>query len=74
MFLTCILEDYQEGKKTENLVPFLTKAYKATLKRYHGWMAQQLFGVSKIKYKTGVSIFGRTGQISRESHLQEKIF
>jgi hypothetical protein len=45
-FFHCILEDSQQGKKSEDLVPFLKKAYKESLETYHGWMAQHLFGVS----------------------------
>jgi hypothetical protein len=45
-FFSCVLEDSQEGKKSEDLVPFLKKAYKETLEAYHGWMTQKLFGVS----------------------------
>ncbi|GFG33571.1 hypothetical protein Cfor_03466 [Coptotermes formosanus] len=42
-FLNCVLEDSQQGTKSEDLVPFLEKAYGETLKAYHGWMAHKLF-------------------------------
>lgn len=45
-FLNCVLEDSQQGTKSEDLVPFLDKAYAETLKAYHGWMARKLFTVS----------------------------
>ncbi|XP_069684439.1 pleckstrin homology domain-containing family A member 8 [Periplaneta americana] len=44
-FFQCILEDTRQGKNSEDLIPFLKKAYDETLKAYHGWMAQQLFGL-----------------------------
>ncbi|CAG2057010.1 unnamed protein product [Timema podura] len=44
-FFHCIVEDTEKGRKTEDLVPFLKKAYKDVLERYHGWMAQQLFSL-----------------------------
>lgn len=44
-FFSCVLEDSQQGKKSEDLVPFLKKAYKETLETYHGWMTQKLFGL-----------------------------
>ncbi|XP_023716239.1 pleckstrin homology domain-containing family A member 8 isoform X1 [Cryptotermes secundus] len=44
-FFSCVLEDSQQGKKSEDLVPFLKKAYKETLEAYHGWMTQKLFGL-----------------------------
>jgi len=42
-FLNCVLEDSRQGTKSEDLVPFLEKAYAETLKAYHGWMARKLF-------------------------------
>lgn len=44
-FFQCIIDDSDE--KTENLAPFLKKAYTDTLERYHGWMGTKLFGVTK---------------------------
>ncbi|KDR21924.1 Glycolipid transfer protein [Zootermopsis nevadensis] len=44
-FFHCILEDSRQGKKSEDLIPFLKKAYKETLEAYHGWMAQKCFGL-----------------------------
>ncbi|KAK7873111.1 hypothetical protein R5R35_006341 [Gryllus longicercus] len=44
-FFQCVLNDSRDGTRDEDLVPFLKKAYKETLERYHGWMAQQLFGL-----------------------------
>jgi hypothetical protein len=45
-FLNGVLEDSRQGTKSEDLVPFLEKAYGETLKAYHGWMARKLFMVS----------------------------
>lgn len=44
--MNCVLEDSQQGTKSEDLVPFLEKAYAETLKAYHGWVARKLFTVS----------------------------
>nr|CAD7596137.1 unnamed protein product [Timema genevievae] len=50
-FFHCIVEDTEKGRKTEDLVPFLKKAYKDVLERYHGWMAQQLFSLNRLNAK-----------------------
>ena len=46
LFFEKIIHDYKNGKITEDLVACLKKSYKEALEPYHGWMAQQLFGVS----------------------------
>lgn len=47
LFFEKIIEDHKAGNATDDLVAFLKEAYKETLEPYHGWMAQQLFNVSK---------------------------
>lgn len=39
-----------DNEKSENLAPFLKKAYSETLEMYHGWMGTQLFGVFRHNY------------------------
>lgn len=46
LFFEKIVDDHKAKKATEDLVAFLKEAYHETLEPYHGWMAQQLFGVS----------------------------
>ncbi|XP_023716242.1 pleckstrin homology domain-containing family A member 8 isoform X3 [Cryptotermes secundus] len=55
-FFSCVLEDSQQGKKSEDLVPFLKKAYKETLEAYHGWMTQKLFGGNSGNFLTALRI------------------
>ncbi|XP_012282390.1 glycolipid transfer protein [Orussus abietinus] len=45
LFFEKIIEDHKADKATEDLVAFLKKSYKEALEPYHGWMAQQLFGL-----------------------------
>lgn len=49
-FLVLVLEDHRNGTKTEKLVGFIKQGYEATLKKYHGWMIQKIFGV--VSYAT----------------------
>lgn len=46
LFFERIVEDHKVGTATEDLVASLKAAYTETLEPYHGWMVQQLFGVS----------------------------
>lgn len=48
LFFEKIIEDHNTGKATDDLVAFLKEAYKMSLEPYHGWMIQQLFGVSIV--------------------------
>lgn len=36
----------RNGTSTEDLRPFCLDAYEKSLKRYHGWMVQQVFSVN----------------------------
>ncbi|XP_046421799.1 glycolipid transfer protein [Neodiprion virginianus] len=45
VFFEKIIEDHKTGKASDDLVALLKKAYKEALEPYHGWMAQQLFGL-----------------------------
>lgn len=45
MFLDGIVSDTKSGMINEDLRPLCLKAYEATLKKYHGWMVQQIFSV-----------------------------
>ncbi|XP_051153697.1 glycolipid transfer protein [Leptopilina boulardi] len=45
LFFEKIVQDYKSGQITEDLVACLKKSYKEALEPYHGWMAQQLFGL-----------------------------
>lgn len=45
MFLRLIVEDHKAGKKSENIGPFAKKAYEDTLKKYHSWLIQKIFGM-----------------------------
>lgn len=42
-FLNGILEDTKNGTGSEDLRPLCLKSYEETLKKYHGWMTQQIF-------------------------------
>ncbi|PSN33678.1 Pleckstrin domain-containing family A member 8, partial [Blattella germanica] len=44
-FLNSIIQDSQNELKSEDLVPFLKKAYKNTIEKHQGWMAQHMFGL-----------------------------
>lgn len=46
LFFEKLIEDHNAGKATDDLVAFLKEAYKISLEPHHGWMLQQLFGVS----------------------------
>ncbi|KAG7206564.1 hypothetical protein KM043_000252 [Ampulex compressa] len=45
LFFERIVQDSKLGNATEDLGAFLRKSYKEALEPYHGWMAQQLFGL-----------------------------
>ncbi|XP_048509276.1 glycolipid transfer protein isoform X2 [Athalia rosae] len=45
LFFEKIVEDHKTGNTTEDLGAFLKRSYKEALEPYHGWMAQQLFGL-----------------------------
>ncbi|XP_033219838.1 pleckstrin homology domain-containing family A member 8 [Belonocnema kinseyi] len=45
LFFEKIIQDYKTGNITEDLVASLKKSYKESLEPFHGWMAQQLFGL-----------------------------
>ncbi|XP_049808139.1 glycolipid transfer protein [Schistocerca nitens] len=72
-FFKCIREDARKGGNTEDLILFLQKAYEETLKRYHGWMAQQVFGLL-AKMCPGRSVLLNTlalGEPDQESEVME---
>lgn len=56
LFFDKIIEDHKTGKASEDLVAFLKRAYKEALEPYHGWMAQQLFGVRRIRASDSYSV------------------
>lgn len=45
LFFEYLVADFESGKGSEDVVAVLKKAYKMTLEPYHGYVAQQLFGV-----------------------------
>ncbi|KAK0099122.1 hypothetical protein PV326_006586 [Microctonus aethiopoides] len=45
LFLERIVENSEIGECTEDLVANIKDSYKDSLEPYHGWMAQQLFGL-----------------------------
>ncbi|KAK2155580.1 hypothetical protein LSH36_236g02033 [Paralvinella palmiformis] len=45
LFLQILIEDHKSGTKTENMGPFIRRAYDETLKKYHGWLVQKVFSV-----------------------------
>lgn len=45
LFFEYVVADFESGKGSEDVVAVLKKSYELTLEPYHGYMAQQLFGV-----------------------------
>jgi hypothetical protein len=45
LFFEYIVNDLESGKGSEDLVACFNKSYELTLEPYHGYIAQQLYGV-----------------------------
>ncbi len=43
VFMEGIVSDAKNGTVNEDLRPLCLEAYEKTLKKYHGWMVQQIF-------------------------------
>lgn len=48
LFIDGIVCDTKNGQISEDLRPLCLQAYESTLKKYHGWMVQQIFNVSYL--------------------------
>ncbi|XP_011499348.1 PREDICTED: glycolipid transfer protein isoform X2 [Ceratosolen solmsi marchali] len=45
LFFESIVNDFESGKGSEDLVACLNKSYELTLEPYHGYISQQLYGL-----------------------------
>lgn len=52
LFIDGIVCDTKNGTPNEDLRPLCLQAYEKTLKKYHGWMVQQIFNVSLDEHIT----------------------
>lgn len=47
-FLICLLDDYRSGRCQADLTDYFIAAYDNSLRQYHNWFVQKLFGVCLI--------------------------
>ena len=69
LFLKQIVDDHESGNKSENLAPFLKKAYEDTLKMYHGWLIQKVFSVRILPFRY---IFDRRKSYAMNTRIRIK--
>jgi hypothetical protein len=50
VFIDDIVCDSKNGTANEDLRPLCLQAYEKTLKKYHGWMVQQIFNASPCPF------------------------
>lgn len=50
VFIEGIVCDSKNGTVNEDLRPLCLQAYEKTLKKYHGWMVQQIFHASLLSF------------------------
>ena len=49
MILEGIVLETRSGTINDDIRPLCSKAYEQTLKNYHGWMVQKIFGVNVVE-------------------------